>query len=275
MVLSASEASRSAGPPRRIVSLVPSLTEALFALGAADRVTGVTRFCEQPADAVALLPKLGGTKNPDIAAIIALAPDLIIASREENRREDVSALRAADLRVVVTDFPTVDEALSGLIALAELVGGDASLAESWRERARAAADVATAGEPVRYFCPIWRKPYMTARRDTYMADLLARAGGVDALPSAGALHYNAIDLAQAMAARPQIILLPDEPYRFAEQHLADFAPFSDAPAVADRRMVLFDGKLLTWYGPRTPAALAFFAETFARVRADSEVGAHG
>ena len=270
-----SQPSRPAGPPRRIVSLVPSLTEALFALGAGERVVGVTRFCEEPADAVAALPKVGGTKNPDVAAIVALAPDLVVASREENRREDVAALEAAGLSVAVTDFPTVDAALDGLTYLARFVDGDVALAESWRDRASAAAAAAGRHDPVRYFCPIWRKPYMTARRDTYMADLLARAGGVDALSADGTLHYNAVALAEAMAAMPEIILLPDEPYRFAARHLTDFAPFAAVPAVAKGRIVLFDGKLLTWYGPRTPAALAFFAETFARVRAEAEVRAHG
>jgi ABC-type Fe3+-hydroxamate transport system substrate-binding protein len=168
----------------------------------------------------------------------------------------------------------VDDALDGLRQLATLVAADVGLAEQWRDRSRAATN-SVVRAPVRYFCPIWRGPYMTARRDTYMADLLARAGGIDAAPTDGPLHYNAVPLADAMAALPEIILLPDEPYRFAARHIADFAPFADVPVVANGRIVLFDGKLLTWYGPRTPAALAFFAETFARVRAEAEVAAHG
>ncbi|HLZ70134.1 MAG TPA: helical backbone metal receptor, partial [Dehalococcoidia bacterium] len=151
-------------PPRRIVSLVPSLTEALFAFGAGERVAGVTRFCEEPAAAVALLPKVGGTKTPDLAAIAALHPDLVIASSEENRREDVAALRQAGLAVFVTHYATVAAALDGLALLAGMVGADPGSID-WLTEARevAAACTARRGEPVRYFCPIWRRPYMVAR----------------------------------------------------------------------------------------------------------------
>lgn len=253
--------------PRRIVSLVPSLTEALFALGAGGRVVGVTRFCEEPAEAVARLPKAGGTKNPDIAAIVALAPDFVVASSEENRAGDVAALRAAGLPVFVTYYETVQRAVDGIRDLAALVGVDADGCR-WLEDARGAAGSLTARRvrPVRYFCPIWRRPYMTARHDTYMSDLLALAGGEDALAAAGPLHYNAVELRCAMAAAPEIILLPDEPYRFTAAHLADFAPFRDAPAVAQGQVRLVDGKALTWYGPRMVDALRGFAALFDAAR---------
>jgi ABC-type hemin transport system substrate-binding protein len=267
----ADAAVRAGAPPRRIVSLVPSLTEALFAFGAGERVVGVTRFCEEPAALLAALPKVGGTKDPDRAAIVALRPELVVASSEENRAEDVAALRDAGLTVLVTHYPSVAAALAGLIELAGIVGAGAALASAWRDQARTlvTARNAAALRPVRYFCPIWRRPYMTARGDTYMADLLARAGGVDAAPSNGALHYNPIALDEVMAARPEIILLPDEPFRFQPRHAADFAAYTDAPAVAQQRIICFDGKLLTWYGPRIPAALRFFGELFDSIRAEA------
>lgn len=267
----AETARRSSNAPRRIVSLVPSLTEALFALGVGERIVGVTRFCEQPAARVALLPKLGGTKNPDRAAIVALAPDLVVASSEENRQQDVVALEDAGLRVLVTHYATVRTALDGLVELAARTGGDSTRAAAWRDESETiAAQAANASPPVRYFCPIWRRPYMTARHDTYMADLLTIAGGADALPLDGPLHYNALSLDEAMAARPEIILLPDEPYRFVARHRADFAAYADVPAVQHDRIVLCDGKLLTWYGPRTPDALRYFAELFDRARDERE-----
>ena len=98
-------------PPQRIVSLVPSLTELVAWLGAADRLVGRTKFCTEPPGAVGRIPAVGGTKNPDIAAITALQPDLVIANREENRREDVEALRAAGIEVLVTGIDTVGEAV--------------------------------------------------------------------------------------------------------------------------------------------------------------------
>ncbi len=254
--------------PRRIVSLVPSLTEALFALGAGERVAGVTRFCEEPAAAVATLPQVGGTKTPDLAAILSLAPDLVIASSEENREADVAALRATGLAVFVTHYPTVAAALNGIELIARLLGVQAD-GVGWLAEARgaAAACAARRGEPVPYFCPIWRRPYMVARRDTYMADLLALAGGVSAFPDAGPAHYFAVDLADLPAAAPEVMLLPDEPYPFAARHLADFAPYGGVPAVANGRMHLVDGKALTWYGPRIAAALQLFA---ALLRGDVE-----
>jgi len=261
-------------PPRRIVSLVPSLTEALFATGAGPRVVAVTRYCEEPAGEVATLPKVGGTKNPDIAAILALDPDLIVASSEENREEDVHALRAAGVPVFVTHYPTVRAALEGIVELIALVGGTVEIAARWRDEAKRMLDVLQAQHqrPVRYFCPIWRRPYMVARRDTYMADLLALAGGESVVPGDGPLHYNAVDLAEAMAARPEVVLLPSEPYPFSARHLRDFAPFTDVPAERCCTIVLCDGKLLTWYGPRTPRALAYFGGLFARARANMPLG---
>ncbi|HZQ37012.1 MAG TPA: helical backbone metal receptor [Dehalococcoidia bacterium] len=251
---------RLARPPRRVVSLVPSLTEALFALGAGEPVAGVTRYCEEPAEAVAALPKVGGTKNPDLAAIAALAPDLVIASSEENREADVAALRASGLTVFVTHYPTVTAALDGIERLARILAVDPSGIE-WLEAARAAvAECAARRErPVRYFCPIWRRPYMVARRDTYMADLLALAGGTSAFPEHGPAHYFTVELDGLPAAAPEVILLPDEPYRFGPRHLAEFAPFAGVPAVAHGRIHLVDGKALTWYGPRIAPALRLFS----------------
>jgi len=248
--------------PRRIVSLVPSLTETLFALGVGAAVVGVTQFCEEPATAVATLPKVGGTKTPSIETIVALKPDLVIASTEENRAEDVAALRARGVPVFVTFYPTVAAALDGIAALAAIVG---VAAPAWLQGALAAVAECAARRqaPVRYFCPIWRRPYMVARADTYMADLLALAGGVSAFPADGPAHYFTVALADLPAAAPRVILLPDEPYRFAPRHLADFAPYATVPALASNRVHFVDGKALTWYGPRIPAALRTFAAHFA------------
>lgn len=253
-----------ARPPRRIVSLVPSLTETLFALGAGATVVGVTRFCEEPAAAVATRPRVGGTKTPALEAIVALHPDLVIASTEENRAEDVAALRARGVPVYVTFYNTVTTALDGIEALAAIVGGAPA---PWLQDARAAvADCAARRTaPVPYFCPIWRQPYMVARQDTYMADLLALAGGVSAFPAEGPAHYFAVSLADLPAAAPEVILLPDEPYRFAPRHLPDFAPYTAVPALLAGRIHFVDGKALTWYGPRIPAALRAFAALFAGV----------
>ncbi|MHB8576899.1 MAG: helical backbone metal receptor [Dehalococcoidia bacterium] len=255
--------------PGRIVSLVPSLTEALFALGAGDRIAGVTQFCEEPAELVHDLPKVGGTKTPDVQAIVRLRPDLIIASIEENREEDVLALRAAGLAVFVTHFPTVRSSINGIARLAELTDV-APHTVAWLAEADRLTSEFTgrdARQDVTYFCPIWRRPYMVARRDTYMSDLLALAGGKSVFPDDGPSHYNAVELPALAARAPAVILMPDEPYRFAPRHLSDFALLAGVPAVANHQMHFIDGKALTWYGPRTAGALRQFAQLFRQAAA--------
>lgn len=249
----------AADPPRRIVSLVPSLTEALFALDLGDRLAGVTRFCEEPAELLAALPRVGGTKDPQIERVAGLRPDLVIASSEENREEDVTALRRAGVMVFVTHYPTVAAAIDGIALLARYLGADPDR-QPWLIDARETAERLgrRKAAPVRYFCPIWRRPYMVARRATYMADLLSLAGGQSAVPDDSRAHYFAVDLNRLQDARPAVILLPDEPFRFQERHVADFDPLGSVPAVRDRRIHLVDGKALTWYGPRTGPALRYF-----------------
>lgn len=247
----------------RIVSLVPSLTEALFALGLRDAIAAVTEYCVAPADLVANVPKVGGTKTPDLDAILALRPDLVIASAEENIREHVERLIAAGLTVYVSLPTTVRRALEELRDLA-LLTGRPDAAEPWLAPARTllvdfeAAAAAETRTPVRYFCPIWRRPYMVAGPDTYMSDLLRLCGGEN-LYGAGPARYYPVALAEVMARAPDVVLLPNEPYPFAEKHRAEILAFRDAPAVRHRRVHLVDGQLLTWYGPRIGAALRAFA----------------
>jgi ABC-type Fe3+-hydroxamate transport system substrate-binding protein len=249
-------------PSARAVSLVPSLTEAIFALGAGERLVGVTKYCVEPAGIVDGITRVGGTKNPDVGAIVALAPDLVVASAEENREEDVAALRAAGIDVLVTLYQTVEAAIDGMADLAAVL--DVSSGLDWLHDGREERErlLARSLPPVPYFCPIWRRPYMAARDDTYMADLLRSAGGINALGGGGAAHYNDVDLTELHRANPSVILLPDEPYPFAEKHLKDFEPFVDIDAVRHGRILLVDGKALTWYGPRMAGALRMFAGLF-------------
>lgn len=253
---------------RRIVSLVPSLTEILFAVGAGESVVGVTRYCTDPPEGVAGLPAVGGTKNPDLAAIAVLAPDLVVMNAEENRREDFEALTAAGLEILVTDPKTVDEGVALIGRLAEAAGAGA------RGRALAAAQGAAVARvrarvrdrrPVRYFCPIWRKPWMTFNADTYAHDLLRVAGGEN-VAAARADRYPVVELDEIAAAAPEVVLLPDEPYRFQERDLPALAPLAGTPALAAGRVHLVDGKALAWYGPRIGAGVAAFAALLAAAR---------
>jgi ABC-type hemin transport system substrate-binding protein len=247
---------RPAGSPRRIVSLVPSLTEALFALGLGERVVGVTAWCVHPAEAVAAVPKVGGTKSADLAAIRALAPDLVIANQEENRRRDVERLEAHGIRVWLTYPRTVAE---GAAVLAEL----AELGAAPEARARVVAPVLAAvaeaertrpERSVPVFCPIWRNPWMAVGGDTYADDLLSLCGGRNVFGARGGRRYPRVTQDEIVAAAPEVVLLPDEPYAFGAEDEAELRALP-LPAARSGRIHRIDGTWVSWYGPRIRPAL--------------------
>lgn len=218
----------------RVVSLVPSTTETLLAIGA--DVVACTRFCEQPE-----LRHVGGTKNPDVAAIVELAPGLVVMDEEENRREDADALRAAGVELLVTSVRSVDHAVAAVRTLADAVGRP--VPAGW------AADLPE-GEPppvrTTAFVPIWRRPWMSINADTYGASLLRRLG-VELVTAEAEERYPSLEL--GALPRPDVVLVPSEPYDFTDGHLAELA---GALAVATVERI--DGQDLFWWGIRTPAA---------------------
>ncbi|HEY7139764.1 MAG TPA: cobalamin-binding protein [Methylomirabilota bacterium] len=257
--------------PSRIVSLVPSVTELLFALGLDDRMVGVTVFCTEPRERVARTAKVGREKDPDLGRIRALAPDLVIANMEENRRDVVESLRREGVTVWVTFPRTVAEGIGMVRELGGLTGTETRAAELAGPLEAAHARVLARGVArprVRVFCPIWRGPYMTINRDTYVHDMLWTCGG-DNVFATSPTRYPTVTLEEVAAAAPEVILLPDEPYRFRAAHRADFAPLATVPAVRAGRVHLVDGKLLTWYGPRIGEALERLPTLFS---ADAEPG---
>ena len=249
-----------AAPPGRVVSLVPSLTELVCTLGRSDRLVGVTRYCSEPAEVVATLPKLGGTKNPDLEAIIGLAPDLVLVNAEETRHVDFQALIRADLTVFVS-FPRSLAATVGSIErLAEAIDASAPAAAMAREITALLAD--PPDRRLRAFCPIWRKPWMAFNRDTYAHDLLCQAGA-DNVCADRAERYPVVDLEAVAHADPEVILLPDEPYPFAERHRSFLTPLSGTIAWQQGRIHFVDGKALSWYGHRTAPAVRDFRRLMA------------
>jgi ABC-type Fe3+-hydroxamate transport system substrate-binding protein len=245
------------GAPERIVSLVPSLSEALFAFGLGERIAGVTRFCVEPREGVAGKAKVGGTKTLDVAAVEALRPDLIVASAEENRAEDVRRLIDGGWPVFVTLPTTVRGAIDLLGQLAALTDSAEAARPTIQEaeEALAAVRAANAGrEPLRVFCPIWRNPYMTIGPDTYVHDVIAVCGGRSVFEGREE-RYPRVDLVEMAALDPEVVLLPSEPYRFRRRHLADFEPFPEVAAVRRGNVLLVDGPMLSWYGPRIGRSL--------------------
>ncbi len=256
-------------PPRRIVSLVPSWTETLFALGLDGNVVGVTKFCVEPPAAVKSLPKIGGTKNPDFRAIIKLEPDFVVANAEENRREDVERLRAAGIPVYTTYPRTVPGAVESILKLGRALERETEAAALAREITLVVSGI-EAGLGVwsrlrlRVFCPIWKKPWMAFNADTYAHDVLRMMGFNNVYASAGE-RYPKTTLQDALERRPDIVLLPDEPYEFAETDVEELK-VALPPALA-RRVLLVSGRDLHWYGVHMVRGLKSLASRLARVRA--------
>ncbi|UCH87662.1 MAG: ABC transporter substrate-binding protein [Dehalococcoidia bacterium] len=244
--------------PERIVSLVPSLTEALFAFGLDEEIVGVTRFCVEPRQGVAGKTKVGGTKALDVAKIKSLRPDLVVASAEENSPGDVTQLIDYGFPVFVTLVTNIESAIDLLRHLAAITGTTAAARPIIQGAKEALAFVQGAGggrEKVRVFCPIWRNPYMTCGRGTYMHDVITVCGGRNVFGERQE-SYPRLELAEMAALDPQVILLPNEPYRFTKRHKADFKAFAEVTAVKNGHIFLVDGKVLTWYGPRIAESLS-------------------
>ncbi|MFE6780590.1 helical backbone metal receptor [Streptomyces sp. NPDC057702] len=240
---------------RRVVSLVPSLTEAL-ATTAPGLLVGATDWCSHPADLA--VERVGGTKNPDVRRVVALAPDLVVANEEENREPDLAALRAAGLRVRVTEVRDLPQALR---ALHHLLVEDCGLARpDWLDAAEVAwREVAARprNPPRTAVVPIWRRPWMVLGRDTFAGDLLARLG-VRQVYADHPERYPRIPLADLRASGADLVALPDEPYRFT----ADDGPeaFPGLPAA------LLSGRHLTWYGPSLVTAPTVLGDALRRAR---------
>lgn len=219
----------------RVVSLVPSVTETLLAWGV--EPVACTRFCEQPS-----LRHVGGTKDPRIDEIIALSPDLVIVDREENRREDAEALAAGGLTLHITHVTSVMEVTSTLDELSVAVGAGTSSDWSVLRTLDPAPPVRA-----RAFVPIWRRPWMTINAETYGSSVL-RACGVENVFSASTDRYPTVALEEVERCGPDMVLLPTEPYEFAERHVAEVSHV--APDVR-----IIDGKDLFWWGIRTVQAV--------------------
>ncbi|OAJ60361.1 cobalamin-binding protein [Paraburkholderia ginsengiterrae] len=249
-----------AGTGARIVSLVPSITELLFALGLDRQIVGRTGFCVHPRDKVRQVPKVGGTKAIKLDAIRALRPTHLIVNIDENERETVEQLRAFVPHIVVTHPQTPQDNLA-LYALLGAIFDRAQearrLAEALEGRLREAAAHEFAAQNVLYL--IWREPWMTVARDTYIAAML-RLVNWHTLPdvqggAAGAARYPSFDFDHApWLDAVDRILLSSEPYRFTEAHCI---ALKRDPRLAGKRIELIDGEMVSWYGVRAIEGIGY------------------
>jgi ABC-type Fe3+-hydroxamate transport system substrate-binding protein len=239
-------------PARRVISLVPSLTESV-AVTRPEALAGATTWCTHPAGLD--VARVRGTKNPDLPAITGLRPDIVLANQEENRRVDVERLRAAGVPVWVTVIRTLDEALASLRRMfTEALGWPAppwldAAGEAWREPAP--------GPRVRAAIPVWRDPWMVVGSDTFTGDMAARLG-LENVYGDHPGRYPHVSLDDLAARRPDLIVLPDEPYAFS----ADDGP----EMFARQRVALVEGRSLTWYGPSLVTARSLLSGQLAAAR---------
>ena len=235
-------AAARATAPQRVVSLVPSITEALAAT-VPERLVGATDWCTHPKGLA--VGRVRGTKNPDLKAIAALEPDLVVANKEENRELDVQRLRASGIPVWVTDIETVPGALDSLERLfVEALGVEVP---QWLVDARAEWVGPLPAPTLDIAVVIWRDPWMVVGRDTFTGDVVARLGWRNVFAGHDD-RYPHVDLAELDRAGVDVVLLPDEPYVFT----ADDGP----EAFSHVRTALVSGRLLTWYGPSLVGARA-------------------
>ena len=273
-------------PPKRVVSLIPSMTESLFDLGVGDRIVGVTDLCTPPEEDQLRLQRVGGTKKPNLEGVRILRPDLVIANQEENSEDSIRALAESGLTIWLTFPKSTLDALDLLWTIikifrcAEQVPLVETLARTldWTEKAT------TARLSVPAFVPIWQGEkedigpwFMTFNYQTYANDVLAKVGGMNVFsgrqrrypleadlgtaepedPGDRDTRYPRVTLNEVIETKPDVILLPNEPYAFEESHKSQIEEWlADTPAVESGRVHLIDGTLLTWHGTRLAKAVA-------------------
>lgn len=251
-------------PQGRIASLVPSLTDTVCTLGAAGRLVARTIYCTEPRDELVEVPACGGTKNPEIEAIVAAKPDLVLVCLEENKPEHIEALENAGLPVFAVMPRTLDDVAGLIRQFGALLGA--------QERAgRALSDLTSArlaagefrrnlGATVPAATLIWQNPWMAAGGGTHIDAVMGELGLENVL--ADRPDYFEIELGDLAAKQPRLVLLPDEPYPFTHHAAWSIAA---AGVVPDRRSaMLLDGKLLSWYGTRTARSLRMLVKLLTR-----------
>lgn len=240
--------------PQRIVSVVPSQTELLFDLGLDEEVAGITKFCIHPAHKVKSKPQVGGTKTLNLSKIQVLQPDLILANKEENTREQIEELQR-QYPVHVTDITTFPDALTMIRKVGELVGKGPQAETIARQIEMALShndelrSLNAQRLNIAYF--IWRKPYMVAANATFIHAMLDIAGFQNAF--ADQSRYPVVTPDDLQAARPDLIFLSSEPYPFGEKHRMELQRICPKA-----RIFLVDGEVFSWYGSRLLRASAYF-----------------
>ena len=236
--------------PQRIISLVPSQTELLFDLGLDDEVAGITKFCIHPEAWFRSKKRIGGTKNINVQEIIALQPDLILANREENVKEQVDEL-AKYFPVYVSDVSNYEEALEMIAAVGSLTHTTEKATNLISQIKTAFVRLAAQDYPkLRTAYLIWKDPYMTIGSDTFIHDLMEKSGLINIY--ADEKRYPQLTASALSAKKPELVLLSSEPYPFKQKHIEELQAY-----LPEAKIILADGEMFSWYGSRMLKAPAY------------------
>ncbi|MFA7379610.1 MAG: cobalamin-binding protein [Bacteroidia bacterium] len=230
--------------PKRIVSLVPSQTELLYALGLDEEVVGQTLFCIHPADKHQSKPRIGGTKKLKLDKIRELQPDLIIGNKEENERSQIEELEK-EFPVWMSDIQQLSDALDMIKRVGDLTGKTAEAIQISRAIHKQFQELKTSAMPLHVLYLIWRDPFMAAANDTFIGSMITAAGWENVLPHEHYKRYPQLTPADISALDPDVILLSSEPYPFKEEHMQELKMICPGA-----RLLLVDGELFSWYGNR-------------------------
>lgn len=235
----------------RIISVVPSFTELLYDLGLDEEVVGITKFCVHPAAWFRKKQRVGGTKELKIDLIKQLKPDLIIANKEENTKEDIEACRQF-CEVYLYDVSNFDEALLMIRAVGRITNRSAAAEQIIVEITKAFAQLKhPAASMHRSVYLIWKDPIMSVGGDTFISDMMAHAGFENLM--AGEKRYPVLQEAQLSTLQPEVLMLSSEPFPFDDRHLPYFRKL-----LPQSKILFVDGEMFSWYGSRMRRAPAYF-----------------
>ena len=243
----------------RVVSLCPSLTELVFDLGAGATLVGRTRYCVEPTGRVEAVPPFGGTKNPKVEDILRVRPDLVLMNREENRKEDADALRAGGLHCRVVYPRTVEETAAMVREVGRVLGREKEaevIARDVEQELEAAWSRAVRAQPHRWAYLIWRKPWMTVSRDTYISQMLALANWKTAGHDPQ-VRYPEVRVDRKLLTDIDLVLFSSEPFPFKPAHVEEFRRHSGDSTTP---CAFIDGEMTSWYGSRAVKGLRYLRE---------------
>jgi ABC-type Fe3+-hydroxamate transport system substrate-binding protein len=244
--------------PQRIVSLVPSQTELLFHLGLEDETVGLTKFCVHPQSWFKTKERVGGTKTINIDKVHQLQPDLIIANKEENVKEQIETL-AANYPVWISDVNNLAGALKMIADIGTLTGKSAAANTLVSNIKMAFDEMPEIEKPVKTAYLIWRDPFMTIGGDTFINNMLQHCGLQNIF--ADKKRYPEVSIDELQTAHCQLLLLSSEPYPFKQKHIDELSH-----QLPGTKIILADGEFFSWYGSRMLQSPAYFKQLIAQIQ---------